>query len=388
MKGHIRERTPGHWAIVLDVRDSATGKRRRRWHSFAGNKRQAQTECARLIAELNGGTYLDPSKVTVAAFLEKWLDHMRPQVSPRTHERYAEIARKSLAPLLGSAILTKLQPMAISDAYVKALASGRRNGKGGLSPRTVLHMHRVLKQALGQAVRWQLLHRNPADAVDPPKVERRQLATYDMSQTADLLDAVKGSRMLVPVLLAVMCGLRRGEIAALKYRHVDLTSGQLSVLQSAEQTKAGIRYKPPKSGHGRTLAISAVVSAELRAHRARHAEELLKLGVRLSDDTFVCTREDGEPMRPHSIGQAWRRTIGRTNLPRARLHDLRHTHATAMLANGVNPKVASERLGHSKVGITLDLYSHVMPGMQEDAVARVDDALQAAIEKRAAKGQG
>src|SRR6266480_3049601 len=172
MKGHIRERSAGHWAIVLDVRDPATGRRKRRWHSFAGTKRQAQTECARLISEMKGGTYIDPSKTTLAQFLDRWLDDVRPRVAPRTHERYAEIARKNIVPLLGAVNLTRLQPAQISAAYAKALAQGRRDGKGGLSPRTVHHCHRILRQAVGQAVRWQVLTRNPTYAVEPPKVER------------------------------------------------------------------------------------------------------------------------------------------------------------------------------------------------------------------------
>jgi Phage integrase, N-terminal SAM-like domain len=162
MKGHIRERSSGHWAIVIDVRDPEARKRKQRWHSFKGTKRQAQIECARLIAELQNGTAVEPSRMTVAAFLERWIEHMQGQVSPRSHERYAEIARKNLVPLLGGLKLTKLQPAHISQAYGKALASGRRDGTGGLSARTVTHMHRVLREALQQAAQWQMLARNPA----------------------------------------------------------------------------------------------------------------------------------------------------------------------------------------------------------------------------------
>jgi Phage integrase, N-terminal SAM-like domain len=169
MKGHIRERSPGHWAIVIDVRDPETNKRKRRWHSFAGTQRQAQIERARLITKLQDGTAIEPSRMTVAAFLERWIEHMQGQVSPRSHERYAELCRKNIAPLLGGLTLAKLQPAHISTAYAKALTSGRRDGQGGLSPRTVTHMHRVLREALQQAVRWQMLARNPADAVKPPR---------------------------------------------------------------------------------------------------------------------------------------------------------------------------------------------------------------------------
>ena len=151
MKGHIRERSPGHWAIVIDVRDPTTGKRRRKWHGFAGTKRQAQVECARLIAAMDAGTYIEPSKITLEAYLEAWLTDIRSRVSPRTHERYGEIARKSIVPVLGKVLLKDLRPAQISRAYSDMLESGRRKG-GGLSPRTVLHVHRTLKQALAQAV--------------------------------------------------------------------------------------------------------------------------------------------------------------------------------------------------------------------------------------------
>jgi integrase len=157
--------------------------------------------------------------------------------------------------------------------------------------------------------------------------------------------------------------------------------------QSAEQTKAGVRYKEPKSSRGRTIALSATLVTDLRAHRARQAEELLRFGKRLSDDDFVITRTDGSAVRPHSLGQEWVRFLARNRaLRRIRFHDLRHAHATHLLASGVHPKVASERLGHSKVGITLDLYSHVLPNMQADAAAIVDDALRAVLNKRGAKG--
>src|SRR3954466_15002680 len=175
MKGHIRERSPGHWAIVIDARDTETGMRKRRWHAFKGTKRQAQIESARLIGEIQNGTSVEPSRLTVAAFLARWLDHIRPQVAPRTWERYAEIVRTYLVPVLGAVPLTKLQAMAISSAYAAALTHGRRKGAGGLSPRTVHHIHTIFKQALGQTVRWQLLSGNPADHVDPPRVERSEM---------------------------------------------------------------------------------------------------------------------------------------------------------------------------------------------------------------------
>jgi integrase len=382
MKGHLKERSPGHWAIILDIPDPLTGKRRRKWHSFKGTKRQAQIECARLISAVQGGTYLEPSKTTLAQFLDRWLAHIKTQVSPRSHERYCELARKNIVPLLGAVYLSNLQPERISAAYSNALTHGRRDGTGGLSPRTVHHMHRILKQALGQAVSWDILNKNPAASVDPPRVERSTMQTYDINQTAELIEAMRDTRMLMPVLLAALNGLRRGEAAALRWRHVDLVTGQMSIVESVEVTAAGVRYKEPKGGHARTVALSPIMIEELRAHRVRQAEELLEVGVIVTEDTFVVAQVDGSPLKPTSITHEWVRLLAKTALPRIPFHDLRHAHATHLLASGVHPKVASERLGHSKVGITLDLYSHVLPNMQTDAVARVDEALQIAIDKR------
>ncbi len=291
----------------------------------------------------------------VGAFLDHWLN-IKSQISPRSFERYSEIIAKNIKPAIGAVVLAKLRPSEISAAYDKALANGRRDGTGGLSPATVVYMHRLIKQALAHAVRWQLLARNPADAVDPPKLERGAMTTYDMTQTAELLGSIRGSRIAIPVMLGILCGLRRGEIAALRWRNVDLHSKQMSIVQSAEQTKAGVRYKEPKSGKARTVALSTTVADELRRHKMEQAEELLRLGIRQSEDGFVYAREDGQPIQPRSISQAWRTKLAGLRLPRIRFHDLRHAHATHMLGSGVHPKIASERLGHSKVGITLDLY--------------------------------
>jgi integrase len=382
MRGHLKERSPGHWAIILDVRDPETGERKRRWHSFVGTKRQAEDERSRLIAEMRGGLYVDPSKITVAQYLEKWLSHMASQLSPRSHERYSEIVRKNLAPALGAVHLTKLRPAQIADAYTKSLSGGRRNGKGGLSANTVIYMHRVLKQALGQAAKWQMIVRNPADQVKPPKAERKPLQVLDVDGTADLVETARGTNLFLPILLGVTTGLRRGEVAALRWRHVDLDKACLSVAESAEQTKAGVRYKPPKSGKGRAVALSATVIEELRQHRARQAEALLKLGVRLSDDSFVLVQADGNPYQPRSLTHAFGLFLAKHALPRVRLHDLRHTHATAMLKAGVHGKIVQERLGHSTIAVTLDIYSHVLQGMQESAVERVDAALREALNRR------
>jgi integrase len=383
MKGHLRERSPGHWAIVIDVRDPTTGKRKRKWHSFSGTRREARIEAARLITEMESGAYVDATRETIATFLDRWIEHMQGQVSPRSLERYAELCRNNIMPLLGAIPLAKLQPTQISQAYAKALTSGRRDGTGGLSPRTVHHLHRVLRESLQQAVRWQLLARNPADAVKPPKVERKQMQTLDAEATVALIEAARGTNLFMPTLLGILCGLRRGEITALRWRSIDLERGQLSVTASTEQTNRGIREKETKSGKARTVALPSLIVDELRRHRVAQAEGFLAAGVRLTDDHHVVAREDGQPLQPRSLTHAFVKFLRRHGLPLIRLHDLRHSHATHMLAAGVHPKIAQERLGHSSVSVTIDLYSHVLPGMQAEAVSKVDAALRDALNRRA-----
>jgi integrase len=383
MKGSIRERSPGHFAIILDQRDAATGKRKRKWHSFTGTKRQAQIECARLISETNGGTYVEPSKITVLQFFDRWLRHIKPNVSPRTHERYGQIALKNIAPLLGAKTLLKLKPIEISEAYSTALESGRRDGKGGLSPRTVHHMHRVLFSALDQAERWKMVPRNPAallEKKDRPKIEKKTVATIDPDATAHAMEAARERRLFIPLVLGALCGLRRGEITALRWKSVDLDRGQLAVIASTEQTDAGaVREKETKSGRARTIALPTLVVDELRRWRLAQARELLRLGVRSDDSWHVVTQVDGAPLQPRSLTHtvsAFLKSWGVT------LHGLRHSHASHLLASKIHPKVVQERFGHSSIAITMDIYSHLMPNIQEGAASAVDDVLRAAINRR------
>jgi integrase len=384
MKGHVRERGKGNWYAVLSVRDPETGKRKVKFVSLpdAKGKREAQQHLARIVTELDAGEFVEPNKVTLAQFLERWLAHMQTQVAPRTYGGYADKIRNNLIPALGAIWLTKLRPEQISEAYSKALIGGRCDGKGGLSTQTVRHMHGILKQALAQACVWRAITHNPANLVKPPKLERGEMQTVNTDQTAAMIDAARGTPIFIPILLGVLCGMRRGEICALRWRSVDLDNGQLSVVASTEQGRGGMREKEPKSGKGRLVAMPTMLVTELRRHRMQQAEWLLRLGVRLTDDHHVCLREDGDSVWPSSLTRAFRTFMRRHKLPQIRFHDLRHSHATHLLAANVHPKIAQERLGHSNVSITLNTYSHVVPGMQQDAVAKVDAVLQAALNKR------
>ena len=387
MRGHVRERGKGNWYAVLSVRDPQTGKRKVRWRSLPGakGKREAQQALARIVTEINSGTYAEPDKTTLAQFLERWLAHIKTQVTPRTYGGYAQRVRNNIIPALGATRLIKLLPEQISEAYSKALTSGRCDGKGGLSPQTVKHIHVVLKQALAQARVWRAISHNPADLVKPPKLARGEMQTVNTDQTAAMIEAARGTPIFIPILLGVLCGMRRGEICALRWRSIDLDAGQLSVVATTEQGRGGMREKEPKSGKGRLIALPPMLVAELRRHRMQQAEWLLRLGVRLTDDHYVCLREDGESVWPSSLTRAFRTFMRRHKLPQIRFHDLRHSHATHLLAANVHPKIAQERLGHSNVSITLNTYSHVVPGMQQEAAAKVDAVIQAALNKRETK---
>jgi integrase len=230
---------------------------------------------------------------------------------------------------------------------------------------------------------------NPAASIRAPKVKPKNMRALDTAETAALLEAARAYRLFVPVLLAVTCGLRRGEICALRWRSVELSdAAQIAVIGSTEQTKAGIREKGTKSGCARTVALTALAIEELRRHKTRQAEELLQVGVRQTDDMYVVAQADGQPLKPNSLTHEFVRFVAGTDLPRVRFHDLRHSHATHLLASGVHPKIAQERLGHASVAITLDLYSHVLPGMQADAASRVDEALRLELEKRLRGAKG
>ena len=382
--GHIRQRTPGSWELRYSLgRDPATGKRRVATATVRGDRRAAEKDLRRLLRALDTGEHVDPSRMTVREWLAAWLGAIREEVSPKTHERYSEIVMNFLAPELGNLPIIKLAPVHISAAYTQWATEGRRDGKpGGLSPRTRRHIHRILKSALARAVEQQLIPRNPADAFKKrlPKVERKEMVTLTAEQAARLLESIKHSRVYWPVLIALSTGMRRGEILALRWRNIDLERGIVRVVESLEQTKAGLRFKAPKTEKARAITLPSFAVEALRRLKRQQAEELLALGVRQSAEMLACGRHDGEPMPPRSLTHEFAKIAGRAkDVPRVRFHDLRHSHATQLLSAGVHPKVAQERLGHSTITTTLDLYSHVTETMQGDAAAKLDTAFRSAI---------
>jgi integrase len=384
MRGNITRRGKESWRLKYEIadRDPTTGKRQTRFLTVHGKRRDAEGELTRILRDLDKGIHVEPSKLTVTEYLERWLtDQAKHRVSAKTFERYDEIVRKHLSPALGSHQLGKLAPLHIQECFGKALASGRRRGNGGLSAQTVKHHHRVLSEALRQAVRWRLLQFNPCELVDPPRPVRREMKTLDHEQTAKLLKAAIGRSIYMPILIAVTTGMRRGEILGLRWRDLNLDEASLAVTQTLEQTAKTLTFKEPKTERSRrTIALPALTVEALRRHKARQAETRLKLGPAYSDHDLVCCRPDGEPTSPRAVTKAFSVLIADLGM-KARFHDLRHSHISHLLAAGVHPKIASERAGHASVSITLDVYSHVIPGMQEDAASRIDAALRTHLER-------
>lgn len=378
MRGHIRPRGKDTWAIVVDVGRGPDGKRRQRWVTVRGTKKKAEARLTELLRNLDTNEYIEPAKLTVAEYLQRWLEeHVKPNASLGTYERYASVVDLHLAPEIGGTALAKLQPLHIQALYRK-LAEGH-----DLGAPTVLLCHRVLHAALKQAVRWQLLLRNPADAVTPPRAKRDEAVAPDEDATARLLEAARSHWLHPIVVLAATTGMRRGEICGLHWSDVDLKAKTVTVRQALEPAKGGPRLQDPKTAKGRrVIALPALAVDALKAHELKQKRTRMALGPAYKDQGFVVCNADGTPFQPGAVSQAFGALARRLGLDDVHLHSLRHGHASHLLRSGVPAKVISERLGHSSIRITLDVYSHLMPGMDEDAAQRIDAALRTAMRSR------
>jgi len=277
----------------------------------------------------------------------------------------SDIVRAHLIPELGRFPLNALQPSHIQAYYARMLRAGRRDGKGGLSAQTVKHHHRVLYEALKYAVKHGILVRNIAEAVDPPRPDSKEMVTLELDNVHIFLDAAHDTPYYVLFYTALYTGLRRSELLGLRWRDVDLDLATLSVIQALHYVpKKGYTFREPKTKRSRRLVdLSPSLVLLLREHRANQELERKLLGSSVMPDDLVFCYPDGSPLPPNSVSKAFHRIAKSVGISGIRLHDLRHTHATLMLRQGVHPKVVSERLGHSSVAITLDTYSHVLPGI-------------------------
>jgi integrase len=373
MKGHIRERSPGHWAIVLDVRDAATGRRKRRWHSFKGTKREAQTKCAQLITEAEGGAAINPSRITVTEFLDRFeRDWLTVHVTARSRERY-QYALKHVHRHLGARPLQKICPADLAAFYAGLL-------QGGLASNTIKLIHRVLHRALGQAKVWGIIRDNPAELVKPPRPPDQEAEMLQPDQAARLLDRLRGSRPPLYLLasLALGTGARRNELLALRWCDLDLAAARLTIEQALEQTTAhGIRVKGPKTRHGRrTISLPPHLVDELRQHWRDQQKRRLAAGLgRIPDNAPVFARAAGGGyMNQQTVTSQWSDQMAAIGMSGVTLHSLRHTHASMLIAAGVDVVAVSRRLGHASPRITLQTYAHMIAGGDDKAAQIVGAA--------------
>jgi integrase len=405
MKDPIQPRGPGRWWFRVDLPKSADGKRQRRTITFHGSKRQAQDERARILHEIATGRYVDPARITVAEWLERWLEHKAARVGAgelgaKTLDRYRQIVVHDLTPALGDLPLSRLTATHIRAMEDRALSAGRKRrsrgqggGTPGLSPRTVLHQHRVLHGALELAVAEGLLAANPADRVQAPRPPDVEMRALDFRGTARLLDLLRGEPLWVPVVLAAGTGMRRGEVMALAWSEVEIrwsggacggeardgrpVGGLVRVRKATEVVGGQVSEKPPKTRRGRRdIPLPAWVAEALVRHKARQAEARLMLGPAYHDSDLVVTWEDGRRMHPDYVTQRFRKAQLAAGLAPIRFHDLRHSHISQAIRQGIEPVVVSERAGHARTSITMDLYAHVLPGRHEAAAEALDSAMR------------
>jgi len=347
----------------------ATGKRKQQWISVKGTKKDAEKRLAELLHQLDTGTFTKPGKTTIADYLKQWLkDYCWTNLAPRTAEGYESIVNCHLIPTLGQIPLTQLKPEHLQHVYSEKLSVG-------LSNRTIRYIHTTLHKSLQNAVKLGMIVRNPADAVDPPKVQHHEMRTMNESDIHIFLDFAKSTPYYALFYTALFTGMRRSELLALRWSDVDLILCQLSVTRALHQLQDGSRiFRQPKTAKGRRLiSLSPSTAIVLGEHRGQQEKMRQAIGLTLTEDDLVFCHVDGKPLLPNTVSHAWTKIANRAGLKGIRLHDARHTHASLMLKQGIHPKIVQERLGHASIQITLDTYSHVAPGLQQAAANRFDD---------------
>jgi len=371
MRGSLLKRGET-WSYVLYLGRGPDGKKQQKWVGGFRTRREAEAALTEALERVRTGTWADPGRQTVGEYLEDWLTAVRPSLRSSTATSYEHTLRKWVIPRIGHLRLGALSSAKLSALYGELLRSGRHDGKGGLSARSVAYTHRIVTHALKDAVAWGLLARNPAAHVDPPRVARPEMQVWTQKEVQRFLVSVADDRLYALWTVLLATGLRRGEALGLRWDDVDLDRRRLSIQRAVTVVDYEIVVSEPKTARGRrSVSIDPTTAAVLVAHRKRQLEERLAWGPAWQDSGYVFTTEDGRVLHPQRVTQVFKRLASEAGLPPIRLHGLRHTAATLALTAGIHPKVVSERLGHATVGITLDTYSHVGEGLQEEAATRV-----------------
>lgn len=366
-EGTIFRRSDGRWCATI----SLPGRRK----SFYGATRaEVATKLVAAQKQHQDGLGFPSERQTVAQYLSHWLETaVKPSVRPRTFEAY-DLNVRRLVPHIGAAKLTGLTPARIQSAYTALL-------KAGLSRRSVEQTHTVLHGALAQAFRWGLLVANPTDRVTVPRPEHREMQTLDAQQVNRLFEASREQDRLHALwVVAATAGLRLGEASGLKWADLDLEGGRVVIRRALQRQRgAGLVLVDTKSASSRrTVHLSQTAIQALREHRLRQVQERLAAGPLWQDGGLVFSNLSGGPLDPSRVNEAFKRALTTAGLPDVRLHDLRHSAASLLLADGVPTKVIQELLGHSSPVLTLRTYSHTSPGLHEEAALVMDRLLERA----------
>ncbi len=372
-EGSITRRKDGLYMARYTVQ-TATGPKRKTL--YGKTRSEVAAKLSKALADREGGLTYDAGKQTVGEYLARWLSNsVRDTVRQRTYERYESIVRVHLVPTIGPMKLKALTPDHVRGLYRDRLDAG-------LAPRTVLHIHRTLSKALKQAVDDGLLPRNAAAPVKVPQPRRQEIRPLTCEQVRALFEVASeaGDRLEALYVVAITAGLRRGELQGLKWEDVDLgdpgANGMLQVRRTLSEPRGGYKFEAPKSGKGRSVRLTRRATLALREHRKRQLEERMRLATLWQDHGLVFPSGAGTPLSGGNVNRAFKALLKRAGLPPTiRFHDLRHTCATLLLRQGVNPKFVQELLGHGDVSLTLNVYSHVLPDMGDTAAGAMDDAL-------------
>lgn len=360
-RGNIRERSKGSFTITIELpRDIITNKRRQKYYTVNGTKKDAERFLTEKLRELDTGLLIDTRKMKYSEYLNYWEEKTFKNLEITTREGYTQKIEKHIKPYLGNIYLEDIKPLHLQNLYDKLLIDGRKDKKGGLSARTVLSIHRIIYSSLHQAVKWQLLIRNVADNVEPPKAKKYKANYLTDEQTEQLLKVSKNTDIYIPIAIAIYTGARRGEILGLNWNNVNLEKGYIKIIDNLCSTSEGIIIKQPKTNNGiRTIAISKTLIYILKKHRIKQLENKLLYGKSYQNNNLVCCYDNGRPFNPKRFSGKFNELLKKNEIPIIRFHDLRHSHASLLVKLGVQPKEISERLGHSNIGITMDLYSHL-----------------------------
>jgi integrase len=372
MRGSVYKRgSTWTWHVDVGV-DPVTGRRRQQTKGGFKTKRECQAALNDALAALRAGTFVEPSKRTLESFLVgEWLPAVR-NLRPSTFSNYRTHIRTWVLPALGPIPLQQLSPTQLNAFYQALLTDGRLRDGQGMAPKTVQNIHAILHRALKDALRWGYVARNVADAVDAPKGLPAERQVWTPEQLRAFLTHVREDRLYAAWLLVATTGLRRAELAGLRWVDVDFEAGRVSPRRPRVVVDYAVVESDAKTPKGRrSLALDPVTLATLKAHQVRQAAEKTIVGPGYQDSGLVFTMPDGSPIHPQRISAWFLQHTRAAGLPRIRLHDVRHSYATAALAAGIPPKVISQRLGHATIAITMDTYSHVIPGLDEQAAETV-----------------